>query len=208
MFVGDHVAGVLEAFHATFPTVPLRLLVQPLNGVERALRNGDAAIGIGSPQHMDVTGLRLYRAEPIRTLAVAAPDHPLARADSASAPRTLEHVQLVLMDQRGAEGRDFGVVSQAIWRVGDLNLKHQLLLRGVGWGGMPEPMVRADVDAGRLVLLDLDEYRGGDYTLQVAHLIETPPGPAGRWLIECLTLASSTSPETPGKPDQLFRSSE
>jgi DNA-binding transcriptional LysR family regulator len=90
------------------------------------------------------------------------------------------------MDQRGVEGRDYGVVSQATWRVGDLNLKHKLLVRGLGWGGMPEPLVRADLAAGRLVQLDLEDYRGGDYLLQVAHKIETPPGPAGRWLVERL----------------------
>jgi DNA-binding transcriptional LysR family regulator len=51
---------------------------------------------------------------------------------------------------------------------------------------MPEPMVRADIEAGRLVELELPDYRGGDYPLQVVHRIETPPGPAGRWLIERL----------------------
>lgn len=186
MYPADHLAAVLADFHATFPTVPLRLLVQSLNGVERALRRGEAGIGVGSPQHMDLTGLRLFRVEPVRTVPVAAPSHPLASPDGASHRRALEHVQLVLMDQRAVEAQDYGVVSQAIWRIGDLNLKHRLLLRGLGWGGMPEPMVRADLEAGRLVRLEIDEYRGGDYTLQAAHRIETPPGPAGRWLIDRL----------------------
>ena len=92
------------------------------------------------------------------------------------------------MDQRDVEGRDFGVVSQATSRVGDLTMKHKLLVRGIGWGGMPEPIVRVDIEAGRLVQLDLDDFHGGDYPLQVVHKIETPPGPAGRWLIERLCL--------------------
>jgi DNA-binding transcriptional LysR family regulator len=186
MYPGDHLVTVLEDFHATFPTVPLRLMVQPLNGVERALRSGDAGLGIGSLLHMDITGLRQIQIEPVRTIPVAAPHHPLASPDDASPARAIDHVQLVLMDQRGVEGRDYGVVSQATWRVGDLNLKHKLLIRGLGWGGMPEPLVRADLEAGRLVQLDLKDYRGGDYLLQVAHKIETPPGPAGRWLVERL----------------------
>jgi DNA-binding transcriptional LysR family regulator len=186
MYPGEALAGVLEDFHAQFPTVPLRLLVQALNGVERAIRSGDAGIGVGSLLHMDLTGLRHFQIEPVRTIPVAAPQHPLAVADNASPSRALEHVQLVLMDQRGVEGRDYGVVGQATWRVGDLNMKHKLLVRGIGWGGMPEPMVRADLEAGRLVQLDLSDYRGGDYPLSVVHRIETPPGPAGRWLIERL----------------------
>ncbi|HEY1561320.1 MAG TPA: LysR family transcriptional regulator [Caulobacteraceae bacterium] len=184
MFQGDHLIAALADFHGTFPTVPLRLLVKPLNGVERALRRGDAGIGVGSPLHMDVTGLRLLAFSGVPLVAVAAPNHPLAMA-GVSPARALDHVQLVLMDQR-AEGRDLGVVSQAVWRVGDLNLKLQMILRGIGWGGMPEPMVRADIEAGRLVLLDLDDYRAGEYMLRVAYKIETPPGPAGRWLIDRL----------------------
>lgn len=183
MYPSEHLALVLEDFHATFPTVPLRLLVQPLNGVERVIRRGEAGIGVANPFHLDMAGLRQFPIQTVRIVPVAAANHPLASPDKASPPRALEHVQLVLSDQPGVEAREFGVVSQAIWRIGDLNMKHRLLLQGIGWGGMPEPMVRADIDAGRLVLLDLPEHRGGDYLLHVVHRVETPPGPAGRWLI-------------------------
>jgi len=48
---------------------------------------------------------------------------------------------------------------------------------------MPEPMVRADIESGRLVRLGLPDWRGGEYVLQVVHKIETPPGPAAAgWL--------------------------
>jgi DNA-binding transcriptional LysR family regulator len=86
--------------------------------------------------------------------------------------------------------------------VGDLALKHKLLLSGLGWGGMPELMVRADIESGRLVRLDLPDWRGGVYPMQVVHKIETPPGPAGRWLIDRLVVLSAgaaahTLPEAP-----------
>jgi DNA-binding transcriptional LysR family regulator len=45
--------------------------------------------------------------------------------------------------------------------VGDLALKHKLLLSGLGWGGMPELMVRADIESGRLVRL-LARWRAPD----------------------------------------------
>jgi DNA-binding transcriptional LysR family regulator len=67
-----------------------------------------------------------------------------------------------------------------------LTAKHQLILGGIGWGGMPEPMVRADIESGRLVRLNLRDWRGGEYLLKALHKIDTPPGPAGRWLIERL----------------------
>ena len=47
-----------------------------------------------------------------------------------------------------------------------LGVKHALLLAGLGWGGMPEPAVRADLKTGRLVKLNLHNWRGGEYNLQ------------------------------------------
>ena len=71
-----------------------------------------------------------------------------------------------------------------------LELLRRLLLGGVGWCGMPEPLVRADIESKRLVRLNLPEWRGGEYTLQAVHKIDMPPGPAGRWLIERLATLS------------------
>ena len=90
------------------------------------------------------------------------------------------------------------------WRVGDITAKHKLLLAGIGWGGMPEPMVRDDIKSGRLVRLNLRDWRGGEYLMQVVHKPDTPPGPAGRWLIERLVTLSDESevrvPDEAAKP--------
>ena len=47
--------------------------------------------------------------------------------------------------------------------------------------------------SGRLVRLNLRNWRGGEYDLQAVHKIDTPPGPAGRWLIERLVTLSDFS---------------
>ena len=72
--------AVLDDFHAKFPTVPLRLSVQPLEGVERVVRNGDGWIGVGGLAHIDNTGLHVTQIEGVRIIPVAAPNHPLAFA--------------------------------------------------------------------------------------------------------------------------------
>jgi DNA-binding transcriptional LysR family regulator len=58
-----------------------------------------------------------------------------------------------------------------------------LLKEGIGWGYMPEPMVREDLETGRLVQLDMAEYKDGFLRLYAIHRTDTPPGPAGSWLI-------------------------
>jgi DNA-binding transcriptional LysR family regulator len=186
LFPTGRLTRLLRDFNDSFPTVPIRLLVETLGGVERALRDDHARIGVGSQLHMTMTGFRRVDIEAVRLIPVAAPGHPLARVTRAAPREASDFIQLILSERPAADGRDFGVVSLNSWRIGDLAAKHALLLAGLGWGGMPEPVVRADIEAGRLVRLNLRDWRGGDYNLQAVHKVDTPPGPAGRWLIERL----------------------
>ena len=75
------------------------------------------------------------------------------------------------------------MIGTQIWRLADLGSKHMLLREGIGWGYMPEPMVRDDLEGGRLVQLDLPEYKDGFIRLHAIYRTDTPPGPAGSWLI-------------------------
>jgi DNA-binding transcriptional LysR family regulator len=190
MLPGDRLTTLFREFHAQFPTVPVRILVQTLGGVERVVRSGHAGIGVGSLLHIDMTGFRRIDIEGVRIIPVAAPGHPLAQPSEAAAPQARDFVQLVLSEQHAGASRDFGVVSFNTWRISDQATRHKLLLAGLGWCGMPEPIVRADLEAGRLVQLNLPDWRGGEYAMQAIHKTDTPPGPAGRWLIEKLVTLS------------------
>jgi DNA-binding transcriptional LysR family regulator len=141
---------------------------------------------VGNVLHMNVTGFRQIDVAGVRVIPVAAPSHPLASTGERSQRGTRDFVQIVLSEQPLGGGRDIGVVSLNTWRVGDLTAKHKLILAGIGWGGMPEPMVRADIKSGSLVQLNLRDWRGGEYFMKAVHKIDTPPGPAGRWLIKRL----------------------
>ena len=186
IFPSDRLVKLLNGFCGRFPSVPLRLKTAALGDIELSLRSGAAGIGIGAIIHMHSEGLQCVHLEGIQMIPVAAPHHPLALLGRARLGAAREHLQLVLTEQPGGDRRDYGVVSAKVWRIGDLASKHALLLGGVGWGGMPDWMVRADLDAGRLVHLQLPDFRAGEILLQIAYRNETPPGPAGRWLINRL----------------------
>ena len=191
MFPTDRLAQALRRFNDRFPTVPVRLCRAALGGVERLVRSGDWSIGVGSAFHLEARGLQQVALGAVRMIPVAAAGHPLTEECRRRPGATREHLQLVLSEHLGVHARDHGVIGAAVWRVGDLASKHALLRAGLGWGGMPEPMVRADVEAGRLVHLDLPDWRGGEYPLQAVHKDDSRPGPAGRWLIEQLVEQSA-----------------
>jgi DNA-binding transcriptional LysR family regulator len=121
----------------------------------------------------------------VEMISVAAPHHPLARSHPVPAGAARHHRQLVLTVRTPfLEGPDIGVFATEEWRMADLGAKHALLLAGVGWGNMPEPNVRDDLAAGRLVRLELPEAKSGLYSFQAMYRTDQPPGPAAAWLIQ------------------------
>lgn len=186
MLPTERLVRVLRAFQANFPTVALRLHVEALGAVVQLVAAGKAVLGISNPMHAEIEGLERRAAGSVQLVPVAAPGHPLAKKGFQERPG--DHTQLVLTDRSPlTEGRDFAVLGRQTWRLADLSAKHALLLAGLGWGNMPEFMIRADLKARRLVRLKLRDWQGGDYVLQAVWRRAAPPGPAARWLVERFT---------------------
>jgi DNA-binding transcriptional LysR family regulator len=184
MLPTERVVDAMQAFETEFPTVALRLHVEALGAVTQLVLSGVANIGISGPEHVNAPGLEQIRVGGVDLIPVAAPSHPLATSPVNAPGAARDQVQLVLTDRsKLTEGHDFGVIGIRSWRLADLGAKHALLLAGIGWGNMPEPMVRDDLAAGRLRLLDLPEWSGGFYAMQAIHRTDTPPGPAAAWMI-------------------------
>ena len=185
-------APALSEFHARFPSLPLRLQVEPMSAAAVAIVDGRADLGVVPSLGTDMEGLVWAHALSTTLVAVAAPGHPLASAEAPIAPEVLkDHLQLVLTDpDAGDEAPDHGVVAVNTWRIADLAAKHALLLTGLGWGSMPRPMVADDLRAGRLTELSVERWDGGEgmpvLRFAVAHDAGKPPGPAGRWLFDRL----------------------
>jgi DNA-binding transcriptional LysR family regulator len=127
---------------------------------------------------------------------VVSPTHPLASLKGAIPGRVLaQHRQLVLTDRSElSQGKDFGVFSANNWRLADLGAKHAFLRAGLGWGGMPVPVVESDLANGALVRIDLEDVPDPNLIMPMSAVFRTdsPPGPAGRWLIEYLKSSTAT----------------
>jgi DNA-binding transcriptional LysR family regulator len=91
-----------------------------------------------------------------------------------------DHLQLVLTDRSPlTQGRDLGVIGTQTWRLADLGTKHVLLKQGIGWGYIPEHMVREDVEKGALVQLDMPELKKGSERLYAIYRTDFAAGPRG-----------------------------
>src|SRR5262249_59020046 len=195
MLPAARVVDALKAFRAEFPTVSLRLYVEALGAVTQMVLNRTATVGICGPLDVEVAGLERIGVGSVEWIPVAAPDHALARAGRNPPGAGRDHIQLVLTDRSQlTDGQDRGVIGTQTWRLADLGSKHTLLREGIGWGYMPEPIVREDIDKGRLVRLDMREYKDAFMRLHAIYRTDTPPSPAGSWLIDrCVAQADMAS---------------
>ena len=191
MLPAGKVVPALDEFSRKFPTVALRLRVEALGAVTQAVLEGAAAFGISGPLELASDLLARGPAGSVKLVPVAAPGHALAQMlGMISAAAARDHIQLVLTDRSPlTTDRDFGVLAVKSWRLADLGAKHALLLAGLGWGNMPEPMVEEDVKRGRLVALNIETPGGQLYSFHSVYRSDTPPGPAASWLMARLASA-------------------
>ena len=189
MFPTQVLTCAVAAFQAEFPNTPLRISVEALGAVFEPVLDGRYAFGIRGSLPVAPPELSSEHLLGIRYQMVASPRHPLA-AHSGPIPTTVlaRHVQLVLSDRsRVTEGKDLGVFSPRTWRLSDLGAKHAFLRAGLGWGGMPLDLVEADLASSALVPLALEDMETSVLmAMSAIYRTDSPPGPAGRWLIDRL----------------------
>ena len=174
-------------FSKEFPAVDLRIDTQVMSAVSARVKSGAASLGVVSPAGLSADLERVALA-PIRMIAVVSPKHPLAALKGRIPSEPLaSSVQIVLSD-RSVD--DDGVADQAVlstrtWRVGDLHTKHEMLRAGLGWGNLPEHLVRGDLKSGALVAITPAAWGADEHTLHLSAVYrkQTVIGPAHRWLL-------------------------
>jgi DNA-binding transcriptional LysR family regulator len=187
------------AFSREFPSIDLRIDTQVMSAVAERVLSGSATLGVVSPPGV-LAGLERQSLATIDMLPLVSPGHALARAKTpVSEKELLEAVQIVLSERSENGVADQAVLSPRTWRIAELHTKHQMLLAGLGWGNLPEHLVRDDLAAKRLVELDLgpggDAYRS--LTLSAVYKKETVLGPAHRWLLKELAASCALKSPTP-----------
>ncbi len=201
MFPLERLTAAVAAFQEEFPAVPLRLNVEALGAVLQPVIEGRCAFGVMGTLPTAPAELTREQLLTVGMAFVASPTHPLASLKGPIPTRVLaKYRQLVLADRSElSQGKDFGVLSPNTWRLADLGAKHAFLRAGLGWGGMPVGMIKADLAKRSLVKIRLEDILEGMLVMAMSAVFRTdrPPGPAGRWLIE--RLKANAPRATPAK---------
>jgi len=164
MFPTQSLVAFARDFAHEHPDVGLLLFTEILSGVTAHVREKRSAWGIAI-EDADLTDLDSRPIADVRLIPVAAREHPLARRqgqieriDTSTLAQTVQIVQGQHRPETESAREDHGVFSPKTWRVVDLATKQALITGGLGWGHMPEHLVREELRSGRLVELRLDAW--------------------------------------------------
>lgn len=179
------VLDVLRAVGKQFPDVRLELSTEHMAGAVEALEEGRTELALTSRATVDP---RVIEAEPfgrVAILAVAHKDHPLARARGAVPLNLLRgHPQIVLSDSaRRNFSPSINVLEGGLrWNVSDVTAKKEIIVAGMGWGGLPRHLIEDELRRGKLVELTVSEFRSDAIALFISRRRDRAAGLVARSL--------------------------
>jgi DNA-binding transcriptional LysR family regulator len=199
MFPIGPLVEFVRDFSRAHPSIELVLFTDTLSGVTAHVREKRSTWGIAI-EDADLTDLDHRRIADLRLVPVAAPTFFLAetaqKEGAIDRAGLAEAVQIVLGEHRPERaGDDHGVFSPRTWRVVDLATKHALIASGLGWGHLPEHLVREDLRAGKLVELRLEVWGSvaPRRSLVLVWRRGVAIGPVARWAQERLARLCSNA---------------
>jgi DNA-binding transcriptional LysR family regulator len=162
------ILDVLRGAQARFPAARIELRTERLSGALEALRDDASDLAVATHHGLDAHTMEARPFASVRILPVVRADHALARAGSPP-PGTLlrEHAQIVLRDStHGEASASLNVLTGGLrWTVTDVAAKKEIILAGMGWGGLPEHVVAPELASGALVVLDVPEFEADSMQL-------------------------------------------
>ena len=178
-------AEMCAKFQKEFPNIRLHLRTVLLNEVSELVLSEDFDLGISVP--CGIPSFLIQEAiYPIEILNVANKDHPLAELKGPLQRKDLEeHMQIVVSSSPAKETKKtVNVFAKETWRVANFATKKDLILAGVGWGGMPSYMVHEEIRKGELVELYVDNslMQKVRDSIFIIRQQETILGKGGRWI--------------------------
>ncbi|MBR1205859.1 MULTISPECIES: LysR family transcriptional regulator [unclassified Bradyrhizobium] len=192
------VGAALTEMRSAYPSVSVRLAVEPMGGPIAALTERRSALAVTVGEDFRDPRLALDAICAVQIVAVASASHPLARRGRKSVADLADHLQIVLSDPTPlSEGRSFGVLSPQICRVSNQDTKHAMILAGLGWGRLPLWQVARDLRDRRLVRVETGALgRNAALAMEayLAHRLDEPLGPAARAFADALTRIAARMP--------------
>ncbi len=151
------IINTMKALRLDYPKVRIHWLQRNLENIRAAVKGGEADLGIvlinngASISQIDFSYLLS-----MSFCIVCTPSHALAKFDTPSLDELKLHHQLLLEDFLTSGLQHTTILSGDYQRIESLDLLMGLLRSGDGWALLPNHAVKADIEQGSLVKLNIE----------------------------------------------------
>ncbi len=180
----EMILSLLKRFGMKFPHVDLEILNATLGDAKEMVKSGRAHIGVIVPLTVPPLEKNMRFVGNMRFLPAVSPLHPLAGLDSVTLSDLSPHRQLMVTSRGGERETSEYVLSGSAWWVESVYAMRDMIRDGLGWGFLPEYMIREGREEGRLKKLSLTAMNTELHVpLVLTWTPSGPLGPAGTFLI-------------------------
>ncbi len=181
----------LKQFGNEAPHARVEVMESVLNGATEALIERKVELAITHEVPPGFLGDPLMW---VRIVPVAAPDHPLHRLDRELGYSDLRAHRLIVLRGSGVkqDRLTVSIKAERCWVVRNMETAIQAVLRGHGFGWLPEQQISTELESGALKRLPLRE--GRMFVVPLYLILASPDGsgPGVRRLAEIIREATST----------------
>jgi DNA-binding transcriptional LysR family regulator len=168
-----------------FPRVQFEFTTEILGGAVEAIEDGRADVAIAVAAEPGQVQFEAIEFDDIAIAAFVHHQHPLAEIRGTVPEKLLlAHPQVVLSDTAQRRyGPNINVRAGGVrWGVGDLHAKKEIILAGMGWGGLPLHLIEREMKRKLLVEIQVAHFQTHAVVLQLLRRRDQVHGPVAQTL--------------------------
>ena len=182
---------VIREISDVFPSTHIRLFRENMGGALERLKMDEADIILSTLDNVDTSLVETIPFASMTIIPVAHPDYAPVREQGFKTIQDMQpYTQVIVSDSSHSDteeqSRDL-LPGGLRWTVSDFASKKEILLEQMGWGGIPEYLIRDELKTGALVPLNIEGYPPRRSQLHLLRRRDKNPGTVARTLWERLT---------------------
>ena len=156
-----YLLDLLQRFFKQHDKTKLELMFEGVRGAYERVVQKDAHLGI-SPLTEQNDALETISLGSLKLIPVCSKDHPAAGSKDQASERNLRNFTQVIVRDTSIDlpKKDFGVIGgQSSCTVNDNITKKEIIKRGLGWGRLPDHLIKEELKNGSLVSIESKEVK-------------------------------------------------
>lgn len=157
----EPVLDLLARVRQIYPGTNINVASEMMGGPLARLMDGGADMIIAGLQDVPIDEVETLPFGSITIRPVASPEFTAAKRRGVRSKREMQGYTQVIV--AGSGSKDFDQSRDVLsggqhWIVSDFEAKKSIIKAGLGWGGVPEHLMQAELDAGELIPLNVDGF--------------------------------------------------